>query len=428
MADSGNVICEDSSKRVFKWQYRLLRWQIRKLINKRKRRSSDQSAVLGRICMQLQRAILSNNEQRAYLLGDLLKLAYGENLIRSDEQKKLMNLCVMAMRSGQDGIAIYLLETYTPLIKRTEPDKQPVMLEHFILLTYIAKKLNREYILDKIIDHIFTSIAEFGFSAANAAACCRVLKAVGIVAVKNHDYNTFCRARRSVGQLAAVHGNVIKAEFTALMLGWSHIILKRDYHEIFIELRLLCFEIKEMQSSGEALFDGFCRSAIDFSLMIASNRAIKCGAPFMEMVMRLAEQERQAVGGAVHFAVRTSRIAIDMHGVAGGFRFLHPLLEEGRRLTAVMQRFDSLNSSVNRRYLALLRHELITLLLVAARLENCPANKLLALIRDKWHAEFASLEEFASVDVFCRMVYWHLQKRRLTDRPVKSTAAARNIR
>lgn len=413
MAGIENVIYDDSSARVFRWHYQMLVWRLRRLIEKPKRCSKAVAKILSRICIQLDRAIHAGQAERAYLLGDLLKSAYGEALLRAGEQQKLMDLCIMAMRSRQDDIAVYLLEAYTPLIKQTKLEDQPQMFEHFVLLTYIAKKLNREYILDKIIGHIFYSIDTFSFSAANAPAACRVLKAVGIVAVKNHDYPTFCRARRMVGRLAAAHGEVIRPEFTELLLGWSHAILKRDYHELFVELRLLCFEIKEIQPSDDRLFGGFCRAALDFSMMIASNRAIQCGIPFMIMVMKLAQLQRQALFGAVHFAVRTARIALDMYGVKQGFRFLYPLLEQGRQLTDTMQRFHTCDNGLNRRYLALLRHEVITLLLVAAQLEHRPPVRVLEDIGAVWRCDYASREELNSLEDFYHQLLHQLQKRRI---------------
>jgi hypothetical protein len=417
----GVNMAAERPKRLFNLRERLFVWQLHREMGRAKKNGARTAQLIGKLCNLLGEAIRNSDEAGVYLLADLLKLSYGENLIRPDEELKLMNLCVIAMKNHQDGIAIALLEAYTPLIRQAKRENQVKILEHFILLTYIAKKLNRDYIQDKIIACVFECAAVFEQGEENAAALCRVMKAVGIVAVKNREYAYFCRARKIVGELVKKHGDLLAREVNGLLISWAHIILKRDYMEMFVELRLLCFEVKE--GCGGSLLYPFCRQSADFALLIAANRAIECGLSFLTMVMRLAEGDGRAAAGAARLAARTARLGLEMHGIDKGFRFVQPLLEEARSLLSAMERFDALKSGDNKRYLSRLLGELVMLLLVMARLKHMAANKILMKLHESWRQELTRAADRKSADKLCQRTLNLLLRRRVSERARLDTRA-----
>ncbi len=415
MKISVNVIFWKSSERLALWQSRFLLWRLYRRIKKRRQKATVAGKTVRRICTLLQSAICGGDAKKAAALTDLLKAAYKEGMARPSEELHLMDLCVAALRHDQDDLAASLLEAYAPLLQQADCKRQKEILEHFVVLSHIAKKLNRRLISDKITACVFQCIDLCGFSRENASSVCKLLKAVGILVVKWRNYSAFCRARGFAGRLAVQCGGAVENELTDLLLSWAHIILKRDYREMFVEFQLMCFELQD--ACGGRLLYGFCRGAVDFSLMIASNQDIECGARFLTLVMKLAEKDRKAAIEAVRLATKTSCVAVDMYGIDGGFQFLYPLLNEGRQLLEAMQRLESCGHLTNRRYLTLLQQGFATILFLIERLERKPAEKILGKIWLQWRADCAGNEqEEAAAAEFCQLLLLRISKRSAADK------------
>lgn len=401
------------SVRFFNWQYKYLHWQLTHSIRQNNLNQKKIARFMRKVYFFINLAIIKKDEIIAYKMIDLLKLSYGEAFVRPNEQMRLMHLCIAAIQEKQFVIAGYIIDAYTPMIRLSARENKKEILEQLVVISNIVKKINQQYLLDKLANCVFDGVKRFDMTQeGNAVAVLLILKNLGMVAIRNHDYALFREVKKNLLAVNFYMVKDIEEEFLMLLISWQHQILKRDYEEIFSAFQLMCIELRGKEILSETMLCQFIMKAIDFSSMIAANIKGKCGKKFLAMILKFAEGSELVMHPAINVVARTACKAIDLHGLQIGVSPLLILMEQGRKMLAEKLKFTTYCDVVKHRYLFLIIRELILVFDLMARQNHEKNNQFLMQVNAYWLASLNENVNKQLANQFCQLILSELVRNR----------------
>lgn len=397
------------SVRFFNWQYKYLSWQLDQCIRQNKRNPKRVARLMRNIFFLINLAIHEQDEIIAYKILDLLKLAYGDGILREDEPMRLMNLCIASLKEKQFATTGYILDAYKPLMRNTSSVNHKVVLEQLIVLGNIAKKIGKNYLVIKVADCIFEGARKIDITQEeNAIATLEALKSMGLIAIKSKDYALLKEARDLLISLDFCDKKKSNQRFILLLANWIYQIIKIDDAELFMVFRMLCLSLVKKEGFNQKNITEFIEECTNFVGIVAANIRLKCGPALSKLLFELVESRDDTIQAALNVTGKMAKMAIELYGVKKGFPLLFPVIEQGRELLNYELKFVNYSNEARRKYLFSVIKQLILLLDLLAKKEKVMVTDLLMQINVEWLACFKREKNKQSVNQFCQLVLQHL--------------------
>lgn len=397
------------SVRFFNWQYKYLSWQLNQCIRQNRRNPKKVARLMRSIFFLINLALLRQDEIIAYKMLDLLKLAYGDGVVREDEPMRLMNLCIASLKEKQFATAGYILDAYKPLMRNTSSVNHKVVLEQLIVLGNIARKIGKNYLVIKVVDCIFEGVRKIDITQEeNAIATLEALKSMGLIAIKSKDYALLKEAKDLIVSLDFCDKKRSNQRFVLLLANWVYQIIKCDDAELFVVFRMLCMELVKKEGFNQTIITDFIEECTNFVGIVAANVRSKCGPALSKLLFELVGNRDDAIQVSLNVTSKMAKMAIELYGVQKGFSLLFPVIEQGRELLNYELKFVNYSNEARQRYLFIVVKQLILLLDLLAKREKITVTDLLMQINAEWLTCFKREKNKQSVNQFCQLVLQHL--------------------
>ena len=398
------------SVRFFNLQYKYLSWQLNQCMRQNRRSPKKVARLMRNIFFLINLAILRQDEIIAYKMVDLLKLAYGDGLLRLDEPMRLMNLCIASMKEKQFATTGYILDAYKPLMRSAIHLNSKEILEQLIVLGNVTKKIGKNYLVIKVATCIFDGVRKIDVGQEiNAIIALEALKSIGLIAIKSRDCALINEAKDIIISLDFCDREESNRKLVLLLISWIYQIIKCDNIELFIVFRALCLELAEKQGFNQDIVKEFIEECMNFVGIVAANVHSKCGPELSKLLFEIvANRADDTVRLALNVTTKMAKMAIELYGVQKGFSLLFPVLEQGRKLLNCELKFVNYSSEFRQRYLFIIIKELILLLDLLAKRERIMATDFFMQMNAVWLTYFKREKNKQSVNQFCQLVLQYL--------------------
>jgi len=337
-------------------------------------------------------AVAARDEQSAYRAVELVKTLYGHGIARPGESESVGALAVSAVRAKQPEPASAALDALRLLLRRLPPEQVPAAAEQLTNIAATALREKYNFLAAKAADIIFDLIDRTGWETdpATPVAALRILKTCGVLILRRRDGDLFREIlHRLDAALPARLTGAPAGALAALAGAWLHRIVQNGDDAMYDILAALI-----ARKAGDGLW-----APADLAVLvrewnslagIASLRPGSALAPAIaEQALRIAYKSGDVKnwGEAVTDTAQKARMAIERHGLAGGFALVLPLLEIGRELLALELKFGSADNAGSFRQQALflvVRENLALAEYIARRDMIATAGDVLAELHRLW--------------------------------------------
>jgi len=323
-------------------QFRRLEKELASLARRRKRDDTTKT-FLASVYKLLQQTIIRKDTPASFRAVELIKTAYGEGIIRTDEMSYLVGLSVMALRQKQHDVANVLVDAAKLLIKGQSSDRVRELLEQLQFLALILLKEKQNYIAAKIVDLIFYILdkPDLGNDHQVSSQAIDVLRTVGIRVIRRRDA---AMLREIAGRLETWHAKAEPAsdlELAKLLAAWLHRSIYSSEvasYELIVELIRRSSQKRVIASSA---FELLISELQKLSGTLSLNPGSQIPGKLLAIILELGfsrdniNDSRQVVRSVGEVA----RLAIHNHDLTTAFLVFYPLLEQGRRLLTLELKF-----------------------------------------------------------------------------------------
>lgn len=402
------------SAQLLNWKYICLRWQFHRSIGRKKIGEKKIARMMRNIYALVDLAIRNANEVVAYKALDLLKLAFGEKMIRPDEAGKIMSLCVVSLKEKQYSITNYILDAYKPLIKNAESFSLGEIVKELNMVVHVAKRLHQEYLLSKVANYIFEGVRSIsGESETDAAIAIDAMRAVGLNAAKMKDAALFREVNGCLLNFEFCEGSKVNRRMSLLLSVWMHQIMKQDDKCLLAIFAETCRRFLDRPYFSAEIVSELIRDSDNLVCAIAANTRLKCTVNFIEFLLDLSSKSVEDRRTAANIIVRIARLTAELHGIRQGFQTAAPLLEKGRSLLGEELKFTKSDNAFRRKNLSIIIGELILLSDLIARKDGEMSNmEVMMRINDCWLEYYQKEINRLSVNQFCQLVMRQMVKGR----------------
>lgn len=280
----------------------------------------------------------------AYCAVELIKLAIGKGLYRSDESHYLKGLILHSMRNNEFQICEYILEAYKPLIKKNTDNYEVITRDLAIIVTF-AFKYKRNYLITKAIG-IIMKISYRGEEMV------KMLNTSGVLAIRNQDIDLF-------RDIACGLNKQEEFDKARILIYWLNRIVKTDNEQILRQWLELADELLRPPNDNKSgLY------LIEEWKNIISSAYLN---PYCKMRLFIAEQllfmtdktlQTELSYIAVEGIAKTVRSAIECRKDEV-FILLSPLLNYGKTLLQHELSFPNFNDGFRQKTLYFLLKQLV---------------------------------------------------------------------
>lgn len=323
---------------------------------KRGRDIAQEREVLKSLYALVHQGINVKNTATAYRTIDLIKMVFGEGIVRPDEPRQLTTLVVRAARAKELETAAAALDAFRQLLRRCPPDMVPTVMEQLTYIAAIAMKDRHNFLAAKSMEVMFAVLEKEAGSPASVFAALRALKTVGVLALRRKDQDMFREIATRLAELVpAPLASEPATELVALTGMWLHRIVQDDDHAMFCIVAELVGAVNQRGVLGQ---DSLVALTKDWQNLAgtASLRPNSILAPLIsEMALKTALRFwdlglwEEAVGNAG----QTAKMIIQRNGLKTAFPLVLPILETGRELLSLELKFGNLENTESFRQRAL---------------------------------------------------------------------------
>lgn len=430
------------SVRCINWQYIYLHWQFHRSIRQKNISSKSKARMMKRMYDLIRLAVAKENEIIAYKTLDLLKLAFGEKLIRSSEPDRMINICALALGRKQYAIADYILGAYKPLMKNAEDASIREIIRQLTMLLHIAKRLHQEYLLIKTANCIFEGMDKIAEDDTRAVIfAVDALRAIGLNSVKMNDPALFKEANKQLLNLRLMDLPELNGRLALLLSVWMHQIVKRDHSHLLVIYAETCLTLCARAGFPASVAMRVIEESNDLVCEIAANPRLRCNSNFIEFLLRLSSSSVEHRQTAARIIVKIVQLSIELHGIEQGFQLLAPLLEHGRAMLEDELKFTKSSSDFRKKNLFVMMREIILLAkLVAKQDGKTTYTAVIAQFNACWLKRYRKAVNRDSVGRFCQLLMLQLlrsrtveqnllcgQSRAILDRPLFTEVQIRKL-
>lgn len=331
---------------IFWWQYwRNINWQIKLVtasLNKviRAQRPDRQTVqqLLKKIHVMTSKSIALNNSKAIYQSLDLLKLAYGNGLVRPRESTTLMGICVAELHNKKPDTVSFVLDAFRPLVRQLPPGEIVSAVNQLTLIGAMALKQKYNFLAAKVIECVFF-IMEQNQMAGNReilAASIKALKVMGVLGLRRRDFSLFreMNMRLAAWLATGVPHPDVTDEMTKMLSAWLYRIVSLNDVALFSELIEFTRSVIEAEKVANDRLDSLIDEWGDVAATACLNPNSQMAGLIIEFLFSIVQGtgvNKQwvkvvAIGG------RVAKLAIYRHGFSNAFRVVHPIVEVGRNL------------------------------------------------------------------------------------------------
>lgn len=400
------------SVRLLDWQYMCLNWQFSRSIQQKSISRKNKARLLKKLYHLINLAIVNKNEIIAYKTVDLLKLAFGEKFIRSNESGWMMTLCVRSLKAKQYDITCYILEAYKPLLRNADVNDIGEILKRLILIENISKKLNQLYILNKVANCIFEGIGKLNTkNDAMVIAAVDALRTVGLNAIKNSDIPLFKESGNCLLSIRLMDSPVVIERMGLLLSVWLHQIIKRDHQDLLELFSQTCFDLTKQDDFNQSILKNLLAESNNFVGEIAANHRLTCNKKFIIFLLDLSDSSVDLMKIAVRIISKIVRLTVKLQNINQAFILLRPLLEKGRGLLDHELKFTQSSNLLRKMHLFVIIKEFILLLDFIAKQDAKSTNiEIMMQFNLCWLACYQKEINRQSVNQFCQLALHYLMK------------------
>ena len=402
------------SVRFLNLYYTMLYFNVTRINHKKRMNEKKINRLMRKEYFLINLAIITENQVIAYKMADLLKLSFGENIIRNNEPKNLMALIIKAVKKEQYEIAEYLLDAYKTLLSNVEDNCCRQCFKQLLILLSVMQKKNLLYLTAKVTDCIFYSLMKFDLRESQVTLIAIIaIKRIGIIAAKKKDIALFNESKRILIVVSLrCNKEVMTAKLENLLIDWLYYILKVDNKDLLESYSGFFDTLNEEKLFTEAMIDKIITEIPNISGMAIMNLSSQSGIEVMKLLLKLPEYHCSDFQGAVKSTLKLLQMAVATYGFDKSFVLFTPLLELGRKLFVHEQRFIYSSDRRKKENLTFIIKELLFFFEVEARQSGTSIENIILVMRQYWIV-FSKLKNSAwSVEGFCNelLEFWKVKR------------------
>lgn len=408
--------------RGFKWRLKSLASSLPSVV----RDGKDSRAAaewLRNIYRLIRQGLTSNNNQTVYGAADLLKLAIGEGIVRSDESSRLSGAIVSAIMAGQPEFACFILDAYRPLIRQQQVCDLVQTSEQLNLIGTVALKERRNSVAARAAEYVFVLLdraAKVGDVAATKSGL-QALAAIGIMSLRRQDDSLFREICVQLEDWATgANSAMISEDMTETLVTWIHKIIGQNKLEIWVYISTLINRCNDNGLITMADQDKILQECLDAAGAVSLNLANELGPLVLDYCLDFARRSnsvgywRTAIAGTG----KIISVAVGEYGLSKTVPLLAPLFSNGCRLMHRQIRSSYAESNtVNMKALHLIVRECLMVLEIASRKDmTISVSTLAGIIVKEWPVTLCGVTGPAMAK-FCQMlILYRSENRRKTKR------------
>ena len=214
--------------------FNFMLWQIKKEITASKINYAKTDRVMRKLYFLITLSVQIEDEKKAYLAIDLLKLSFGEKYLRQEEPLHLFSLCNELLRKKETVILSYLLDAYKPLVRNINTAQIIEIINNLnTLANLLSKDKQKNYFVSKIITLIINNLEYFCKEDNLQIALTILVKNIGIIAIKENDMALYCEINVCLTKLINyLVDSELSYELAELWSVWFYYITKKNNIEI----------------------------------------------------------------------------------------------------------------------------------------------------------------------------------------------------
>ncbi|VBB08737.1 Hypothetical protein LUCI_4015 [Lucifera butyrica] len=396
---------------------RRLSTKLSHILRRKKNCSKTQTKELLKQLFALLQAYMDRqNSAGAYKTVDLLKLAYGEGLMRDTELTRLTALILQALDRKQFDIAGMVMDAYSPLLRTVPLDYVPQVTGHLTLIAAISLKERRNFLASKALDHIYFiwSHGEWCENAGVVHSALRAFRIIGYLILRRRDEPFFRDISNQFVQWSGKGcARSMPSDLLHILVGWMHRIVKIDDMRLFNVMEDMIARLVEQGLFGEAAMSAWLREWQNLAGVACMNPDSSMGSLLTTQILRFGAPAEAGIPWdlAVSNVGQTARLAISLHGLKDAFPVFYVLLNRGRILFTDQLKFSSLEHMGRSRQndLYLITRECLTVIEFVSRSSmTSSAGDVIVELFHYWLAYPPAASHAKSIKKFCRflLVYW----------------------
>ena len=397
------------SVRFFNLYYNILCFEVSRLSSKKRINEKVLDGLMRKVYFLINLAIATENQVFAYKVSELMKLSFGEKLMRNSEPKKLMALIIKAVKLKQYDVAEYLLAAYKTLLMHINEKNANQCLRQLLILLVIMQKRNLTYLMSKVMECIFYSISKFDLHEQRTRTISILaLKRIGIIAIRKRDDALFIECKKYFLDIEITfeHYN-ISEQIEELLIDWFYYILKTNNECLFNLYQEFYEELYGKGLITSLIISRMIQEIPNIAGMAIMNLSSKCGDRVLCFLLKLSEYDSCDMKPAVKSYLCLLKMAVENYGLDKSFSLFIPLLESGRKIYMHEQRFTHSSDITRKKNLKLLLNELIFFFEVEARQSGSTVENIILNIRQYWIVFSKLKKSIPRIEAFCDLLLAH---------------------
>ncbi len=336
------------------WRLRQLQFQLDQLQPRKKRAPATVSKLLHNIYSLLNASLQAKQANITYQTVELVKQAYGANIIREHELFYLTGAVVAAIKGGQSEAAAPLLDVFRLMARQLNFQKLPVAAEQLVIIHLVAVRNKTGYLAAKSSE-ILLLVIEQAMDGPNRPDTdtlivdenlLRALRIMGLLTLRRGDDDLF---REIASRLGAIllkkklnYDPMILATF---LIDWLHRIVQKNNVQAFAVLANFSGRI----FTADLLIKEQIQYILTEWLRLAGTASLNPQSPLAPIIIEQALNfavniyDGKLWANVVHEATQVGKLSISRNELREAFVVLHPLLDAGRRLLIAELKFGSCN-------------------------------------------------------------------------------------
>jgi hypothetical protein len=354
-----------------------------------------------------------------YQACDLLKLAMGEGMVRTDEPLRLMAAVVSAVRHKQPDIAGFIMDAFRPLIREVSPEKLVTTSEQLLLISMIALRHKQNFLAAKAVDFLCVLLErpEMEMEPRLLAAGLGALRTIGTLGIRRKDQALFREIITRVGDWARAKSLPAAGEpLVIMMTEWIFRSIQLQDMASFALAKELILKLVEWKVMREQALDKLLDEMGEAAGTACLNPHDKLAGAIMEMLLLIATEQQSAATWNKVIAVcgRISGLAVGRYGIEGSFPVYRVLMEIGRKMLVFELKFVQSTNESRRQVLFGIAKECVMLAALAARQDiTSTPGEIIVSFYNCWCKELQDSGKTKSVKKFCQLLLflWLKSKR-----------------
>ena len=348
------------------WQIKYVTAKLNKTIRCQKRDWQVVQPLLKKIYRIINQGMITNHTSAVYHAIDLLRLAFGNGLVRSGESTHLMAIGIRALNSNKPDTAGFVIDAFRPLVRQLTPADVVISVNHLTLIGVTSFKKKQNFLAAKVVDCILFIMDQKDGRADSKVliASLKALRILGVLALRRRDAGLFreINMRLSVLLAASPRTDHMTVEVTSVLSAWLHRI-------IWINETVLFTVIVDFISNlirDDVLVDDGIERIIDELGDAAASACLNPHSPLTKLILDFMftlgnnQKTRKHCIRVITISGRVAKLSVYRHGIVKAFISIYPLLEFGRNLLRTeLQLVESVDTTRRELLFRVVRESLI---------------------------------------------------------------------